>query len=168
MIQQDSSQSAFGLAANVAAGLASFFGVVGGIVILLGKPVQQWVRFVAVQSIVLWCAWIAFLIAINIVLGIVGMIPGLRLVLIPIVLLSKQLALGIVIFVAWLMTTIKAFSGQALRLPVVAALAEHVVALSRQPAGRWSAILGRRLPVTRTIMPQVPRLTPVSVAHANL
>ncbi len=124
MIQQDSTQSAFGLAPNVAAGLASFFGIVGGIVILLGKPVQQWVRFVAVQSIVLWAVWIAFLIAINIVLGIVGMIPGLRLVLIPIVLLV-QLALGIVIFVAWLMTTIKAFSGQALRLPVVAALADR-------------------------------------------
>jgi uncharacterized membrane protein len=124
VIQQDSTQSAFGLTPNVAAGLASFFGIVGGIVILLGKPVQQWVRFVAVQSIVLWAAWIAFLIAINIVLGIVGMIPGLRLVLIPVVLLV-QLALGIVIFVAWLMTTIKAFSGQALRLPVVAALADR-------------------------------------------
>ncbi len=124
MIHQDSSPSAFGLAANVAAGLASFFGVVGGIVVLLGKPVQQWVRFVAVQSIVLWAVWIAFLIAVNIVMGILGTIPGLRLILIPLVLLC-QLVLGLVIFVAWLMTTIKAFSGQALRLPFVAALADR-------------------------------------------
>jgi uncharacterized membrane protein len=124
VIQQDSTQSSFGLMPNVAAGLASFFGIVGGIVILLGKPVQQWVRFVAVQSIVLWAVWIAFLVAINIVLGIVGMIPGLRLVLIPVVLLV-QLVLGLAIFVAWLMTTIKAFSGQALRLPVVANLADR-------------------------------------------
>lgn len=124
MIQQDSSQSAYGLTPNVAAGLASFFGLIGGIVILLGKPVQQWVRFVAVQSIVLWVAWIAFLIAVSIVMGIFGLIPGLRLVLIPIVLLV-QLALGLVIFVAWLMTTIKAFSGQALRLPIVAAFADR-------------------------------------------
>jgi uncharacterized membrane protein len=124
VIHQDSSPSAFGLAANVAAGLASFFGVVGGIVILLGKPVQQWVRFVAVQSIVLWAVWIAFLIAVNIVMGILGTIPGLRLILIPLVLLV-QLALGLVIFVAWLMTTIKAFSGQALRLPFVATLADR-------------------------------------------
>jgi uncharacterized membrane protein len=124
VIQQDSTQSSFGLAPNVAAGLAAFFGIVGGIVILLGKPVQQWVRFVAVQSIVLWAVWIAFLIAVNIVLGIVGMIPGLRLVLIPVVLLV-QLALGVVIFIAWLMTTIKAFSGEALRLPFVANLADR-------------------------------------------
>jgi uncharacterized membrane protein len=124
VIQQDSSQSAFGLTANVAAGLAAFFGVVGGIVILLGKPVQQWVRFVAVQSIVLWAVWIAFLIAVNIVMGILGTIPGLRLVLIPLILLV-QLALGLVIFVAWLMTTIKAFSGQALRLPFIADLADR-------------------------------------------
>ena len=51
---QDQSQSSFGLAPNVAAGLASFFSWLGGLVILLGKPPQQWVRFVAVQSIVMF------------------------------------------------------------------------------------------------------------------
>ncbi len=121
---QDSPQSAHGLTPNVAAGLASLFGIIGGIVILLGKPAQQWVRFVAVQSIVLWGAWIAFLIAINIVMSIVAFIPGVRLLLIPVVLIVQLLA-GLLIFVAWLMTTIKAFSGQALRLPVVAAIADR-------------------------------------------
>jgi uncharacterized membrane protein len=53
---QDPNQSSFGLAPNVAAGLASFFSWIGGLVILLGKPPQQWVRFVAVQSIVLCVA----------------------------------------------------------------------------------------------------------------
>ena len=50
---QDQSQSSFGLAPNVAAGLASLFTWAGGLVILLGKPPQQWVRFVAVQAIVM-------------------------------------------------------------------------------------------------------------------
>jgi uncharacterized membrane protein len=121
---QDSPQSAYGLAANVAAGLASFFGIIGGIVILLGKPAQQFVRFVAVQSIVLWAVWIAFLIAISIVMGIVGTIPGVRLLLLPLALLL-QFAAGIAIFIAWLMVTIKAFSGQALRLPLVAGIADR-------------------------------------------
>lgn len=124
MIQQDSTQSSFGLAPNVAAGVAAFFSIIGGIVILLGKPAQQWVRFVAVESIVLWAVWVVALIAINIVLGILGMVPGLALLLIPLA-LFVHFALGVVMFIAWLMMTIKAFSGQALRLPVIATLADR-------------------------------------------
>ena len=111
---QDSPQSAHGLTPNVAAGLASLFGIIGGIVILLGKPAQQWVRFVAVQSIVLWAAWIAFLIAINIVMSIVAFIPGLRLVLIPVVLIV-QLLIGLAVLRRLADRDDQAFQGQALR-----------------------------------------------------
>ena len=124
---QDPNQSSYGLAPNVAAGLASFFSWIGGLVILLGKPPQQWVRFVAVQSIVLCVAWFVCYIALMVISIMVGFIPGIRLVLWPIISIAYML-LGLAFFIAWLMATIKAFQGSALRLPIVA-----------QYADRWSA-----------------------------
>ena len=61
---QDQPTSSFGLSPNVAAGIASFFTWLGGLIILLGKPPQQWVRFVAVQSIVLFVVYVVACIAI--------------------------------------------------------------------------------------------------------
>jgi uncharacterized membrane protein len=118
---QDPNQSSFGLAPNVAAGLASFFTWLGGLIILLGKPPQQWVRFVAVQSIVLFVFYIVAIIALTVIstmlaiahLGAVSLLLGL-----------VQLAVGIAYFIAWLMMTINAFQGKALRLPIVAAYAD--------------------------------------------
>jgi len=114
---QDPNQSSFGLTPNIAAGLASFFMGLGGLVILLGKPPQQWVRFVAVQSIVLFVVWVGAGIALtilSIIFGLVGL--GLALWgLLRIVWLLLELAL----FVAWLVQTIKAFQGGAQRFPLI-------------------------------------------------
>jgi uncharacterized membrane protein len=119
---QDPNQSSFGLAPNVAAGLASFFSWLGGLVILLGKPPQQWVRFVAVQSIVLCVFYIVIIIALTVIstmlaiahLGAISLLLGL-----------VQLVVGIAYFIAWLLQTINAFQGKALRLPIVAAYADR-------------------------------------------
>jgi uncharacterized membrane protein len=121
---QDQSESSFGLAPNVAAGLAALFSWVGGLVILLGKPPQQWVRFVAVQSIVLAIAYVAVFIVIsivNVMIGISNMwglyaITGL---------------IALLVFVVWaiatIATAIRGFQGAALRLPVIAGIADKYV-----------------------------------------
>jgi uncharacterized membrane protein len=126
-VAQDPSQSSFGLQPNVAAGIASFFGVIGGLVILLGKPLQPWVRFVAVQSIVLFVAYIILEIALAVIMGMAGLIPGVRFALWGIIGILNML-LGLAVFIAWIIVTVKAFQGSAFRLPVIA-----------QYADKWSA-----------------------------
>lgn len=119
MVQDPNEPSAFGLTANIAAGLASLFAGIGSLIILLGKPPQAWVRFVAVQSIVICVALfvadfaLGFLAFILLFLPYVGpFIAGLAWwLLIPV--------LGLAAVVAWIMQTIKAFQGSVQRFPIV-------------------------------------------------
>lgn len=126
---QDPSVSSFGLQPNVAAGIASFFGLIGGLVILLGKPPQQWVRFVAVESIVLVVAYVVIEIALSIVSMIFAFIPGIRVIIVPLIWAVQGLVfLGALI--AWIIMTVKAFQGSAYRLPVLAEYADKFSAAS--------------------------------------
>jgi uncharacterized membrane protein len=122
---QDQSQSSFGLQPNVAAGLAAFFLLIGGLVILLGKPAQQWVRFVAVQSIVFGAIVLIFNIAFGILASILLFVPGAWTVL-----LIVWWVFRIAVLVGWLVTTVKAFQGSAYRLPVLGDLADRWVPAS--------------------------------------
>ena len=124
---QDQQQSSFGLSPNVAAGIASFFTWLGGLIILLGKPPQQWVRFVAVQAIVLFVVYIVAEIALGVISA---MLAVAHLGAISILLYFVNFAFGIAYFIAWLISTIKAFQGQAMRLPFVADLADRWVPAS--------------------------------------
>jgi len=124
---QDQSQSSFGLQPNVAAGLASLFTWAGGLVILLGKPPQQWVRFVAVQAIVMSVVCIVAFIAITILSTILGF---MHLGILSLVLWLVQLAVGFAYFVAWIICTVKAFQGSAQRIPFVADMADRFVPAS--------------------------------------
>jgi uncharacterized membrane protein len=122
---QDQSQSSFGLQPNVAAGIAAFFLLIGGLIILLGKPAQQWVRFVAVQSIVFGAIVLIFNIAFGILAGILLFVPGAWTVL-----LIVWWVFRIAVLVGWLVTTIKAFQGSAYRLPIIGDLADRWVPAS--------------------------------------
>lgn len=113
---QDPNQSSFGLTPNVAAGIASFFTWLGGLIILLGKPPQQWVRFVAVQSIVMFIAYFVLIIAIMIIST---MLAIAHLGAISIVLWIIQMVAGLAYFVAWIVQTVQAFQGKATRFPVI-------------------------------------------------
>jgi uncharacterized membrane protein len=126
---QDQSESSFGLAPNVAAGLASFFMGLGGLVILLGKPPQQWVRFVAVQSIVLAVAWFVFWVALTMLNIVVGFIPGVRWILWT-VLGIAYIVIAVAFFIAWIIQTVKAFQGQAQRFPVISEWTDRWVPVS--------------------------------------
>jgi uncharacterized membrane protein len=124
---QDPNQSSFGLAPNVAAGLASLFGWLGGLVILLGKPPQQWVRFVAVQAIVL-----------SVVLAIIGIaLQIINAFLLALHLWPVVAIIGIVwlvvllaVFVVWIIATVQAFQGKAYRIPFIAQFADRWVPAS--------------------------------------
>ncbi|BDE07700.1 hypothetical protein WPS_29760 [Vulcanimicrobium alpinum] len=124
---QDQSQSSFGLAPNVAAGIASFFTWLGGLIILLGKPPQQWVRFVAVQAIVMFVVYFAIIIGLNVV---VGLLSALHLGILALILFPVEMILGLAYFVAWILMTVKAFQGQAMRLPFISTLADRWVSAS--------------------------------------
>jgi len=121
---QDPNQSSFGLQPNVAAGLASFFSWLGGLIILLGKPPQQWVRFVAVQAIVMFVVYLVIEVALNVISFMLAMVHLWA--LLPLVGLVG-LAVGIVYFVAWLIMTVKAFQGQTQRFPWISELADRWV-----------------------------------------
>lgn len=125
---QDSTPSSFGLTPNVAAGLASLFAWAGGLVILLGKPPQAWVRFVAVQSIVLSVAyailWVA-IVVVNMMLGLIHLWPLMAITGIV------GLIGGLAFFVCWVIMTVQAFMGKAWRIPVIAQYADRYVPASQ-------------------------------------
>ena len=129
MISDQTEPSSFGLQANIAAGLASLFGWIGGLVILLGKPPQTWVRFVAVQSIVLAVAYAVVAFALFLVGATLGHIPVINLLIWPLILLAHSVLL-LAVTVAWIITTIKAFTGTAFRLPLIAQYADRFMAAS--------------------------------------
>jgi uncharacterized membrane protein len=109
----------FGLQPNVAAGLAYLLGIVGGIIMFVGGGTNKFVKWAAAQSITLWGAYIVFYIAVGLVdmlLGLMHMWPLIGIVGI------LALIVGILMFVAWLWTTITAFQGKEVRLPVIADL----------------------------------------------
>ena len=124
---QDPNQSSFGLAPNVAAGLAALFSWLGGLIILLGKPPQQWVRFVAVQSIVLGIAYIAVFVLISIINMVIGMAH-----MWPLYAITGLIGLLVLIvyFIALIATTVRGFQGAALRLPFLADIADRYVPAS--------------------------------------
>ncbi|HSA91384.1 MAG TPA: DUF4870 domain-containing protein [Terriglobales bacterium] len=105
-----------GLSDNVAALLGYLFGVIA-IVWLLIEPYNKnkFIRFHAFQCLFFLAAWIG----INIVLGILGAIPGVGLVTI----LLWPLA-GLGVLVLWIVLMIKAYQGQKWKLPFIGDLAE--------------------------------------------
>ena len=109
----------FGLEPNVAAGLAYLLGIVGGIIMLVGGGTNKFVKWAAAQSITMWALYFVIYIAVMIIDVILGMIHMWALV--PIIGLVVML-IGLVYIVLWLWTTIFAFQGKEVRLPVIADL----------------------------------------------
>jgi uncharacterized membrane protein len=109
-----------GLADNVA-GLLAYITIIPAIIFLVIEPYNKsrFVRFHAFQSIFFAVAWIVGCIALVIVSVILGLIPGIR-VLVGI--LWPLFYLGMLI--AWIMLLIKANQGQMWKLPVIGDLAE--------------------------------------------
>jgi uncharacterized membrane protein len=113
-VSQPPSDTPFGLQANVAAGLAYLFGIIGGIVMLVGGGTNPFVKWAAAQSITLWGVYIVLEIALTFLtpfihfLGLIWMLVGL------------------LWFVLWLWTFITAFQGKEVRVPIIADITSNI------------------------------------------
>jgi len=106
MALQAPTDTPFGLQPNIAAGLAYLFGLIGGIVILLGGGTNRMVKFAASQSITMWGIYILLSIALRWVpLG--GLV---------------MLAVYLIWFVLWLWTFISGFQGKEVEVPIIAGI----------------------------------------------
>ena len=105
--------STMGMDQNVAAGLSYVAGWVTGLIFFLLEKQNRFVRFNALQSIMLSGAYIVFLIFISIVSGVLpflGFLNGLA-------------TLGM--FVIWVILMVNAFQGKYFKLPVIGDYAER-------------------------------------------
>jgi uncharacterized membrane protein len=111
-----------GLQPNIAAGLATLFSIIGGIVFLVIEKKNAFVRFYAMQAIFLGAASFALGIALNILSAILGHLPGLG--ALGIILTSLvSLVVSLAFFVLYIITIIKAFSGEEWEIPYLGAMA---------------------------------------------
>jgi len=120
MASQPTQDTPFGLDQNVAAGLAYLLGPVGGIVMIVGGGSNHFVKWAAAQSITLWATAVVLRIALSIVASILHF---LILIIFPVIML-----VGLLMFAAWLWTSITAFQGKEVRVPIVADLTTRLFA----------------------------------------
>lgn len=103
--------SSTGLDAKLAGALAYVLGPITGVLFLVIEKQSRFVRFHAMQSTVLWLAWIA----VSVVLSLISAVPFLGW-LIGILL---SLVMGVLGFVLWIFLMWKAFSGEMWEVPIV-------------------------------------------------
>ena len=121
-------KSSTGLDENLAALLSYVFGWISGLIFFLMEKDSRLVRFHAMQSILLGAAAIVIFIVFWIVAVVsslvVGYISGILGGIVWIVMMLVGGALGIGIFVAAIISLIKAYQGQYFKLPVIGNYAE--------------------------------------------
>jgi uncharacterized membrane protein len=122
-----SGKSALGLDGNIAAALGYPIGVIAIINLVMEKE-NKFVRFHAIQSLVLIVAYIVTFI----VLMVVGMILTFGLAMIDsslaIIGLLVYLLIGVValaFFIGLIMAALKAYQGQLFKLPIIGSIAER-------------------------------------------
>lgn len=118
-----------GLDPHVAAGIAVIFTILSGIIMLVVEKRDNFVRFWAMQAIFLGVAAFVFAVASAMVGMILGMIFG------PLAwlwyILSGVVKLGFV--AVWVISMIKAFSGQEWEIPALGKLARQQLAKTALP-----------------------------------
>nr|WP_078551807.1 DUF4870 domain-containing protein [Bacillus alkalicellulosilyticus] len=102
-----------GLDENIGGLLAYVLGFVSGIVFLLIEKENQFIRFHALQSIIVFGS----LAIVNFVLG-----------FIPIVSLLSGIIIPLIIFVLWVVLIFKAYKGEKYKLPIAGDIAEQQLA----------------------------------------
>jgi len=109
MEAKDLGKSSLGLDANVVACLSYVFGFITGILFYVLEKENKFVKFHAMQSIVVFGAFFVL----NIILP---FIPIIGWILLPIVWVAS--------FVLWIILMIKAYQGERFKLPVAGDMAE--------------------------------------------
>lgn len=119
-------QTETGLDENVAAALSYVLGFLTGIVMFLIESENDYVRFHAAQSIVVFGALFVASIALNFLQLIVLSSDIIGFVLGPVLgLFSLVLSLGGLIL--WIYLIVRAYQGEDLRIPVAAGVADDLV-----------------------------------------
>jgi uncharacterized membrane protein len=112
MSEQPVNKTDSGLQQNVAGLLCYLLGWVTGIIFLVIEKKNKFVRFHAVQSIVVFGAYTVIAIILN---------------LIPFIGWVINMLLGIAAFILWIILMFKAYQGQMYKLPVAGSIAENQV-----------------------------------------
>lgn len=121
MVNQPQTDAPFGLQPNVAAGLAYLLGLLGGIIMLVGGGTNRAVKWAAAQSITFWGGFFVLRIALGFVSAMMSYTMFALFGLI-------FLALSIIGLIVWLWTSISAFQGKEVEIPVVGGLARRLFA----------------------------------------
>ncbi|OUJ18388.1 Tic20 family membrane protein implicated in protein translocation [Methanonatronarchaeum thermophilum] len=113
----ENSETSTGLSPNIAGALSYLFGFITGILFYFIEKDNEFVRYHAVQSIVVFGG----LFVVYVVLGIVGtaLTIGFLGSIIGLLVWLFMLVLGLLSFVLWLYLMYKAYKGEKTRLPVV-------------------------------------------------
>lgn len=116
-----SGSSSTGLQPNIAAVLAYVLTWLTGLVFFLIEKQSPFVRFHAMQSILLGVGVIALQIALSIISLIMGQIIGILGTLVG--LLSLVVVLGFL--VVWILCMVKSYQGQMFKLPIIGDIAQN-------------------------------------------
>ena|SRR6266576_2696301 len=114
-----------GLPSNVAAAIACI-PLIGGIIFYILEKHDNFVRFYAMQSIILGAAWLVFYIASAIVHFVFSAIPGIGGILVFFWQIIVALAY-IAFLVLWIIAMVKAFSGVRWDIPYIGPIARKQV-----------------------------------------
>jgi uncharacterized membrane protein len=121
MEAKDLGKTSTGMQANVAALLSYVLGWLTGLIFFLIEKENKFVRFHALQSIILFGGWFVLSIAIGMFMGVFATI-GLGF-LIPVFSLVNGL-LALAGFILWILLMVKAYQGEKFKLPVIGDIAE--------------------------------------------
>ncbi|MBV8173849.1 MAG: DUF4870 domain-containing protein, partial [Verrucomicrobia bacterium] len=103
---------------NVAAGLCAIFHLLGGIVFYFVEKKDLFVRHWAVQAIYFGAAWIGAFIAISVLSGILGHLPGIGFIF-ALLFALLWFIVWLVGVILWIIGIIKAFQGQKWEYPII-------------------------------------------------
>ena len=94
--------------------LATFLSIIGFVIALIAKRKDKYVMYYAKQSLVIF------------IIGVVAGILGNLIDWIPIIGMIIKFALGVLVFIVWLLSWIYALSGEQKEIPIVSDWAEKI------------------------------------------
>lgn len=105
-------KTGLGLTPNVTAAIAYAFWLIGGIIVYLIEKENRFVRFHAMQSMIMFGSLF---------------ILGIALGFIPLVNVIAAVVMPVIVFICWIMGIIKAANGEYYKFPWVGELAEKQI-----------------------------------------
>jgi uncharacterized membrane protein len=120
-LETSATSQSTGLPSNVAAAIACI-PLIGGIIFYILEKRDGFVRFYAMQSIVLGGAWILFVIVYYVAYAILTPIPAIGLIF-SVILWIIWALVGVAFLVVFIVTVVKAFSGVRWEIPYIGPIA---------------------------------------------